>query len=220
MRCMRSVKTRPKRRAAASAWAARLKADSRDFDSAWKLARQYYWLGTHGPASGRRADLEAGIAAARAAIALQAARPEGHFWLAANMGALAESFGMRQGIKYRRPVRDALEETLRIDPTFLGGARRSGARPLVLQGPRPLRRQQPEVGRAPPQGPHLRSRQHDHLVLSRRNAVRPQPPRRGARRPPEGDRRPDQGGMGAGRSRMEGQGAGAAREGQEAVTNY
>ena len=38
------------------------------------------------------------------------------------MGALAESFGMRQGIKYRRPVRDALEETLRIDPTFLGGA--------------------------------------------------------------------------------------------------
>jgi tetratricopeptide (TPR) repeat protein len=111
-----------KARAAASAWAARLKADSRDFDSAWKLARAYYWVGTHGAASGRRADLEAGIAAARAAIALQAARPEGHFWLAANMGALAESFGTRQGIKYRRPVRDALEETLRIDPTFLGGA--------------------------------------------------------------------------------------------------
>jgi tetratricopeptide (TPR) repeat protein len=38
------------------------------------------------------------------------------------MGALAESFGMRQGIKYRRPVRDALEEIIRIDPTFLGGA--------------------------------------------------------------------------------------------------
>ena len=28
-------------------------------------------------------------------------RPEGHYWLAADMGALAESFGLTQGMKYR-----------------------------------------------------------------------------------------------------------------------
>jgi tetratricopeptide (TPR) repeat protein len=108
--------------AAANAWAAQLKADPGRFEAAWKLTRAYYWLGTHGPDAGRRAHLEAGLQAARTAIALQPKRPEGHFWLAANMGALAESFGVRQGIKYRKPVRDALEEVVRIDTTFLGGA--------------------------------------------------------------------------------------------------
>jgi cytochrome c-type biogenesis protein CcmH/NrfG len=109
-----------KAQAAASAWMARLKTAQDDYESAWKLARADYWLGTH--EAGHRAYLEAGLEAARTAIRLQPKRPEGHFWLAANMGALAESFGVRQGIKYRRPVREALEEIIRIDPTFLGGA--------------------------------------------------------------------------------------------------
>src|SRR5262249_6582596 len=49
-------------------------------------------------------------------------RPEGYFWMAANMGTLAESFGLRQGIKYRKPVKEALETVLRIDPAFLQGS--------------------------------------------------------------------------------------------------
>lgn len=104
-------------------WAARLKADPKDFASAWKLAQARYWLGTNGlPEPERKAALEAGIAAARSAIALNAARPEGHFWLAANMGALAESFGLRQGIRYRGQIKDALLATLKIDPAFLDGS--------------------------------------------------------------------------------------------------
>ena len=108
---------------ASDIWAARLKADPRDFASAWKLAQARYWLGTNGlPEPDRKAALEAGIAAARAAIALNASRPEGHFWLAANMGALAESFGLRQGIRYRGQIKDALLTTLKIDPAFLDGS--------------------------------------------------------------------------------------------------
>ena len=38
------------------------------------------------------------------------------------MGALAESFGMRQGIKYRRPIKEALEKVLALDPAFLQGS--------------------------------------------------------------------------------------------------
>jgi tetratricopeptide (TPR) repeat protein len=49
-------------------------------------------------------------------------KPEGHFWIAANMGALAESFGLRQGIKYRGEIRDELETVLRLDPAFLQGS--------------------------------------------------------------------------------------------------
>jgi tetratricopeptide (TPR) repeat protein len=109
-------------REAAAIWDARLKADARDFESAWKLARALYWLGGHGAESARRADLERGIAAARRAIALDSGRPEGHFWMAANMGGLAESFGLRQGIKYRGAIRDALETVLKIDPAFQHGS--------------------------------------------------------------------------------------------------
>lgn len=42
--------------------------------------------------------------------------------MAANMGALAESFGMRQGLKYRKSIKEALETVLRIDPGFEDGS--------------------------------------------------------------------------------------------------
>ena len=38
------------------------------------------------------------------------------------MGALAESFGLRQGIKYRGQIKDALLTTLKLDPAFLDGS--------------------------------------------------------------------------------------------------
>jgi tetratricopeptide (TPR) repeat protein len=55
-------------------------------------------------------------------VALQPNRPEGHFWIAANMGALAESFGLRQGIRYRGAIRDELQTVLKIDPAYLHGS--------------------------------------------------------------------------------------------------
>lgn len=104
-------------------WAARLAANPKDFTSAYRLAQARYWLGTNGlPEPQRKEALESGIEAARAAIAIDAARPEGHFWLAANMGALAESFGLRQGIKYRGQIRAALEQALKLNPAYLQGS--------------------------------------------------------------------------------------------------
>jgi hypothetical protein len=107
---------------AAALWEARLKADARDFESAWKLARTMYWLGGHDAPDARRAALERGIEAARQAAQLMPGRPEGHFWMAANMGSLAESFGMRQGLKYRGPIRDALQVVLKVDPAYQDGS--------------------------------------------------------------------------------------------------
>jgi tetratricopeptide (TPR) repeat protein len=119
----RDRETRASAERAAAIWAARLGTNPQDFDSAWKLARAHYWLGTHGrPEPARKAALEAGIAAARKAIAIRTQQPEGHFWLAANMGALAESFGLRQGIRYRGPIRQALETVLKLDPAFQQGS--------------------------------------------------------------------------------------------------
>jgi tetratricopeptide (TPR) repeat protein len=108
---------------AANIWANRLAADSKDFESAWKLARARYWLGTRGlPPDQRRVALEAGIDVGRKAVAISPNRPEGHFWLAANMGALAESFGLRQGIRYRGAIRDELQMVLKIDAAHMHGS--------------------------------------------------------------------------------------------------
>src|SRR3954471_4207585 len=103
-------------------WAERLAKDAKDFESAWKLARARYWLGGHADEQKRKGYLEGGIAAARAAVAIAPNKPDGHFWIAANMGALAESFGLRQGLKYRGDIKDELETVLRLDPAYLKGS--------------------------------------------------------------------------------------------------
>ncbi len=109
-------------RRAAEIWAQRLQGNGGDFESAWKLARARYWLGGHADVKARKRLLEEGIASARIAVTLQPDRPEGHFWTAANMGALAESFGLRQGLKYRGEIRDELMTVLRLDPAFQHGS--------------------------------------------------------------------------------------------------
>jgi tetratricopeptide (TPR) repeat protein len=107
---------------AAALWEERLARDPSDFEAAWKLARACYWLGGHVPANAQRAQYERGIDAGRRAVMLNPGRPEGHFWMAANMGALAESFGLRQGLKYRGTIKDELETVLKMDPAFLQGS--------------------------------------------------------------------------------------------------
>ncbi len=62
------------------------------------------------------------MAAARTAIATAPDKPEGHFWLAANMGGYAENHGIRGGLKYRGTIREELEKVLAMDPAFLQGS--------------------------------------------------------------------------------------------------
>ena len=106
---------------AADLWSAALAAHPRDFESAWKLARAAYWLGGHAAESNQRGYYEKGIEAGRQAIVSEPSKPEGHFWLAAHMGALAESSGIA-GLKYRKSIKGELETVLRLDPGFLDGS--------------------------------------------------------------------------------------------------
>jgi tetratricopeptide (TPR) repeat protein len=106
---------------AADIWSSRA-TGGKDFEASWKLARACYWIGTQGPETGRRASLERGVAAGEQAAGIDPARPEGHFWQAANMGALAESFGAMQGLRYRGRIKAALERVLAIDPAWQQGS--------------------------------------------------------------------------------------------------
>jgi hypothetical protein len=107
---------------AAGLWSAELARNPSAFDAAWKLARACYWLGGHAAPADRRGYLERGMAAARTAAGLQPARPEGHFWMAANMGSLAEASALRAGLKYRGAIKRSLETVRRIDPAFMNGS--------------------------------------------------------------------------------------------------
>ena len=109
-------------RRAADLWAARLASNPSDFEAAWKLARCEYWLGNHGPDGERRGSFEKGIEVGQTAAELAPERPEGHFWTAANMGAIAETFGLRAGMKYRTTIKNELETVLRLDPAFQQGS--------------------------------------------------------------------------------------------------
>lgn len=108
--------------AAADIWERRLAADAGDYESAWKLARACYWLGGHVPEAGRRAQMSRGIEAARHAVAAEPRQPAGHFWLAANMGAMAEAAGLRAGLRYRGEIKRELETVLTLDPSFQKGS--------------------------------------------------------------------------------------------------
>lgn len=94
-----------------------------DVEAAWKLARVEYWIGGHAATeAARRAALERGVDDGARAVALAPGRPEGYFWRAANMGALAESFGIMQGLKYRGRIKSDLETVLKMDPAWQDGS--------------------------------------------------------------------------------------------------
>src|SRR5215831_19614163 len=96
-------------RRAAAIWQAAIDNSPRDFVAAWKRAKAGYWLGGHEATSDAKdAAYDAGMAAARLAIAAAPDKPEGHFWLAANMGGYAENHGVRGGLKYRGTIREEL----------------------------------------------------------------------------------------------------------------
>jgi tetratricopeptide (TPR) repeat protein len=95
---------------------------STSYESAWKLARACYWLGSRGPGDARRRQLERGVDAGETAVRLADDRPEGHFWLGVNMGRLAQGAGVRQGLKFRGRIKAELERVLSIDPGFQNGS--------------------------------------------------------------------------------------------------
>ena len=89
--------------------------------------------------------------------------------MAANMGALAESFGLRQGLKYRGAIKDALLTVLKLDPAFQQGSADRALGRWYFKVPGTVRRQQAEVRGTPAPVAHLRARKAPrHISFSPR----------------------------------------------------
>ena len=109
---------------AADIWAARLAANPRDFDSAYKLAQARYWLGTNGlPEAERKGAFEAGIAAARTAIALEREPPRRTFLAGREHGRARRVVRPAPGHQVSRPDQGcAARDRCELNPAFLDGS--------------------------------------------------------------------------------------------------
>ena len=172
---------------ASDVWASRA-ASGRDFEAAWKLARASYWLGTQLPERDRRAALDRGVKAGELATKIDATKPEGHFWLAANMGTLAESYGLTQGIKYRGRIKDALLRVLAINPAWMQGSADRALGWWYHKVPGLFGGSEATAEATPAQGARLQSAQYGHAVLSLRSRGRARPQGRSADAAPAGTR--------------------------------
>jgi len=93
-----------------------------NFEAAWKLARACYWIATQGPDKDRGAARDRGVKAGELAVKLDASKPDGHFWLAANLGEVADhAFKLFAG-KYPGRIKKELDRVFEISPTWQEGS--------------------------------------------------------------------------------------------------
>jgi len=115
-------------RQAADVWEARLMANSRDFDSAWKLARGCYWLGGHVPETEQRRTFENGIETARKAIATD---PKAAFAHAILAESLSNQGKYKDASKFYNDAKKGAQDDKRLD--LMWPAQRGLGRSLWLQ---------------------------------------------------------------------------------------
>ena len=88
----------------------------KDYEAWWRIARTEAHAG--GDEKSQIAAYQSGIDAGRRAVALQPNRVEGHFWLGANQGLLAEEEGWFRGLQMLDAIRREMEAVVRIDPDY------------------------------------------------------------------------------------------------------
>jgi len=106
-----------------------LSADPNNFDAWWRLARLDNFIGRQQDDGNDDKEairtFEAGTDAGRHAVSLQKDRVEGHFWLGANYGLLAEEQGWIKGLRLLDTIRAEMETVVKLDPNYeeAGGQR-------------------------------------------------------------------------------------------------
>jgi tetratricopeptide (TPR) repeat protein len=98
-------------------------ANFNNYEVTWRLAKFNYYLGDHTTDTNERdAAFRAGIEAGQAAIAAEPKRPEGHFWLGANLGGQAKAQGPLRGLAAVADIRREMEAVLKLDEGYQGGS--------------------------------------------------------------------------------------------------
>lgn len=115
-----------------------LAADASSYDAAWRLSRLDYFLGAHTTDAGERDRAYGeGVDAGRRAVKIEDEKPEGHFWLGANIGGQAQT-SMVKGLSAVDEIREEMEKVLQLDEGFQGGSAYMALGQVYLEAPRLL----------------------------------------------------------------------------------
>ena len=110
-----------------------------NYDAWWRLARLRYYLGDREKDPAKKSKLfQAGVEAAKKAVALDDNGVEGHFWFAANEGEYADLKGALQSLGLVKTIRKEFEAALAINPAYENGAIYSALGQIDLSLPRLL----------------------------------------------------------------------------------
>lgn len=97
--------------------------DFGNYEAAWRLAKYSYYVGEHGQEEDVRAEaFREGIAAGEAATRIAPNRPEGHFWLGANLSGRGRLQGPLYALASIPDIRREMEAVIRLDEGFMGGS--------------------------------------------------------------------------------------------------
>jgi tetratricopeptide (TPR) repeat protein len=111
-------------------------AEPDNYETAWRVAKFNYYLADNTTnAKERDKAFEDGIEAARAAVKLGPDKPDGHFWLGANLGGQAK-VSMLSGIADTDEIRQEMETVLKLDEGYLSGSAYMALGQVYLETPR------------------------------------------------------------------------------------
>lgn len=97
--------------------------DRRNYEVEWKFARYNYFLGKQmTDESESEKAFEIGRDAGGIASRIEAAKPEGHFWYAANLGEMAQRSPITVGLKAVDDIRKAMNMVISIQPDYQGAS--------------------------------------------------------------------------------------------------
>ena len=98
-------------------------ADLSNYEAAWKMARDCYYLASHTPDKNESDTVfRQGVAAGQEAVKLQPNKPDGHFWLGANLGARAENQEVLTAVTSVGDIRREMETVLKLDEGYQSGS--------------------------------------------------------------------------------------------------
>lgn len=97
--------------------------DYGNYEAIWKLSKYDYYLGGHERDEPKKLEaFREGIAAGEQAVKLAPDKPEGHFWLGANIGGRAKVQGPLYALSSVPDIRREMETVIKLDEGFQAGS--------------------------------------------------------------------------------------------------
>lgn len=97
--------------------------DPQSYEAAWKLSKFSYFLGknTTDDKESEKA-LKEGASAGRVAANLGKEKPDGHFWLGANLGEQAKRSPITKGLTAVGDIKEAMNKVISLQPDYQGAS--------------------------------------------------------------------------------------------------